>query len=108
MKKRTIPDEVKEHALHAIERFNLRKLAKTGSSYIGRFQGKYLYLDRDDCGNVGPVCRLEYKGKGKPWGFAVYKYSSACYDPEECWFPGFELVDGTVEGALKAGMEAYS
>jgi len=51
---------------------------------------------------------LEYKGAGKPWGFAIYKYSSDCYDPKECWFPGFELADGTVEGALKAGMEAYS
>ena len=101
-------DEVKEDALHTIERFNLRELAKTGFCYLARFQGKYLYLDRDDCGDVGPICRLEYKGAGKPWGFAIYKYSSDCYDPKECWFPGFELADGTVEGALKAGMEAYS
>jgi len=108
MKKRTIPDEVKENALHTIERFNLRELAKTGFCYVGRFQGQYLYVDRDDGGNVSPICRLEYKGNGKPWGFAIYKYSSDCYDPKECWFPGFELADGTVEGALKAGMKAYS
>ena len=30
MNKMTIPDEVKENALHTIERFNLRELAKTG------------------------------------------------------------------------------
>lgn len=29
------------------------------------------------------------------------------YDPYECFFPGEEHVDGTIEGALKAGMEAY-
>ena len=66
MNKKTIPNEVKENALQTIERFNLRELAKTGFCYVARFQGKYLYLDRDDCGNVGPICRLEYKGNGKP------------------------------------------
>jgi hypothetical protein len=108
MKKKTIPDEVKENALQTIERFNVRTLVKTGSCYVARFQGKYLYLDRDDLGNVSPICRLEYRGAGKPWEFAIYKFSSGSYDPTECWFPGFELVDGTIVGALKAGMEAYS
>jgi len=107
MKKMTIPDEVKESVLHTIERFNLTESTKTGSSYLARFQGKYLYLDLDDCGNVGPICRLEYNGAGKPWGFAIYKYSDDRYDPNESWFPGSELADGTIEGALKAGMEAY-
>jgi hypothetical protein len=108
MRKTTIPDEIKESVLHTIERFNLSESKKSGFCYLARFQGKYLYLDQDDCGNVGPICRLEYKGTGKPWGFAIYKYSSERYDPEECWFPGFALVDGTIEGALKAGMQAYS
>jgi hypothetical protein len=107
MKKKTIPDEVKEDVLQTIEQFNQIKLAKADCRYLARFRGKYLYLDRDDFGNVGHICRLEYKGDGKPWETAIYKYSSDCYDPEECWFPGAELVDGTVEGALKAGMEAY-
>lgn len=107
MKKKTIPDEVKENALQTIERFNRRELAKTGYRYVARFQGKYLYLDREDFGNLGPIGRLEYEGAGKPWGFAIYKYSSDRYDSEDWFFPGSELVDGTVEGALKAGMEAY-
>ena len=29
------------------------------------------------------------------------------YDPEEWFFPGEEYVDGTVTGAMKAGMAAY-
>jgi hypothetical protein len=41
------------------------------------------------------------------WDFAIYKYSDNCYDPEEWFFPGEEFVDGTVTGAMKAGMKAY-
>jgi hypothetical protein len=41
------------------------------------------------------------------WDFAIYKYSDDCYDPEEWYFPGAEEVDGTVTGAMKAGMKAY-
>lgn len=41
------------------------------------------------------------------WEFAIYKYSDNGYDPEEWGFPGAELLDGTVTGAMEAGMEAY-
>ena len=40
------------------------------------------------------------------WEFAIYKYSSNAYSPAE-FFPGIEFVDGTIEGALNAGDEAY-
>ena len=39
---------------------------------------------------------------------SIYKYSSNRYDPDDWFFPGFNHVDGTVEGALKAGEEVYS
>ena len=58
-------------------------------------------------GSVGPICRLEYVGDMKKWQFAIYKFSSERYDPEEWFFPGEEFVDGTVEGAMKAGIKAY-
>lgn len=29
------------------------------------------------------------------------------YDPNEWFFPGSGYLDGTVEGAMKAGLEAY-
>jgi hypothetical protein len=64
-------------------------------------------LDRNEFGQVLPVCRLQYRGTIKRWDFAIYKYSSERYDAQEKWFPGFELVDGTVQGAMKAGMRAY-
>jgi hypothetical protein len=41
------------------------------------------------------------------WDFAIFKYSDERYDPEEWFFTGANQVDGTVEGAMKAGLEAY-
>ena len=41
------------------------------------------------------------------WEFAIFKYSDERYDPDEWLFPGSEHVDGTIEGAMQAGMAAY-
>jgi hypothetical protein len=78
-----------------------------GSYYLTRYRGRFLYLDRLSPEGPGPICRLEYTGSMHQWGFAIYKYSDERYDPDEWFFPGEEHVDGTIEGALKAGMEAY-
>ena len=102
-----LPVQVREDALRAVEQFNRKDLADTGSRYIPRFKGRYLYLDRDDSGTVGHICRLEYAGPKRGWYFAIYEYSDERYNEDEWFFPGSDLVDGTVEGALKAGMEAY-
>jgi hypothetical protein len=53
------------------------------------------------------VCRLEFGGGMEKWGFAIYKYSRDAYDPDELMFPGSAHLDGTVNGALKAGRKAY-
>ena len=45
MAKKTIPDEVKQQATQIVERFNRKKLARTGSYYSPRWQGAFLYLD---------------------------------------------------------------
>jgi hypothetical protein len=50
---------------------------------------------------------LEYTGGIDNWDFAIFKYSDERYDPKEWFFPGAGHVDGTVEGAMKAGLEAY-
>ncbi|MEK7675391.1 MAG: hypothetical protein AAB676_06110 [Verrucomicrobiota bacterium] len=107
MSANAIPVEAREEALRIIARFNQEVLAESGCCYVPRFKGKYLYLDREDFGNVGPICRLEYIRRKRHWEFAIYKYSADRYDPEEWFFPGSQLVDGTIEGALKAGMRAY-
>ncbi len=102
-----IPVEAKEKALRDIARFNREVLAGSERCYVPRFKGKYLYLDREDSGGVEPICRLEYNRRKRLWEFAIYKYSAERYDPEEWFFPGSDLVDGTIQGALKAGMQAY-
>jgi hypothetical protein len=49
----------------------------------------------------------QYTGELTKWEFAIYKYSNGAYDPSEWFFPGAEYIDGTIEGAMKAGLVAY-
>lgn len=102
----SIPEEVKLEAAKIVEAFN-KQSSRSNCFYSIRFQGKFLYIDRCDYGTMGPICRLRYTGEMDGWEFAVFKWSSEQYDPDESWFPGSEYVDGTIEGALKAGLEAY-
>src|SRR6267143_5642411 len=105
---RGIPDEVKTDVAARVEHFNITAIRNPQCVYVPRSKGKFLYLDRQDYGRLHPICRLEYTGKMEDWSFAIYKYSDERYDDEEWFFPGAEHVDGTIEGAMKAGLEAYS
>jgi len=58
-------------------------------------------------GRLGPICRLTYKGKMNGWNFAIFKWSTETCDPDEWMSPGSDLVEGTVEGAIRAGLETY-
>ena len=101
-----IPIEVKNEVARIVDDFNKRNIKNKSHFYITRYKGEYLYLDRVEYGG-SPICRLKYNGKIDEWGFAIYRYSRDTYDPDEWFFPGAELVDGTIEGAMKAGLEAY-
>jgi len=104
MAKKMIPKDVKKQIEEMVQRFN----KKSNCLYNARFRGSYLYLDRKDYfGKATPICRLKYAGDMNNWEFAIYKYSSEHYDPDEWMFPGMDHVDGTVKGAMKAGLEAY-
>ncbi len=107
MPKKSIPEEVQEQVRAIVNGFNRDVFADSGRSFIPRFKGNHLYLDMEAIDSVGPICRLKYTGDMKKWQFAIYKFSSGQYDPEEWFFPGEEFVDGTVEGAMKAGAKAY-
>jgi hypothetical protein len=107
MGKKLIPDEIREEVSVIVEKFNQRELKTIDVRYIARFQGRFLYLDRVAYGEKEPVIRMEYFKEINEWEFAIFKWSTEIYDPEECFFPGSELVDGTVEGAMRAGMRAY-
>jgi hypothetical protein len=107
MSKNTIPKNVKNQVEEIVEKFNRRVIKNPASFYFTRYRGKYLYLSRSRYGSIDPICRLEYTGSMDGWKFAIYKYSANRYDPDEWMFPGAENIDGTVVGAMEAGLGAY-
>jgi len=104
--KKAIPNEVRKQVDEIVAKFNREVLGGRECCYVTRYRGRFLYLDRNDFGNTGPICRLEYRGSIDRWWFAIFKYSSETYSDDEL-FPGDQHVDGTVEGAMRAGLEAY-
>jgi len=118
-RKPIIPAEIQEEVLKIVEEFNRKTftgeqnsilkalLSKTKRGFAARFKGKFLYLDRIDRGRPTEICRLTWNGKMDNWNFAIYRYSRNFYDPDEWMFTGAGYVNGTVEGAMRAGKEAY-
>jgi hypothetical protein len=104
---RSIPEAVKTQVLERITAFNREVLQDPHVSYQPRYQGAFLYLDRWDYGQAGRICRLRYTGTLDRWEFAIYRYSDERYHSDEWLFPGAEELDGTLEGAMRAGMAAY-
>ena len=103
-----IDQDIKTAIEKDIEAFNASKLAKN-MKYQAAYKSNYIYLFRSDYPgeDFSPICRLTYRGDLQNMDFAIYKYSSETYSPSEWMFPGSDLVDGTVTGAMKAGMKAY-
>jgi hypothetical protein len=106
--KTKIPLEDQEKAIKIISDFNKATFGmKSGIEYYADFKGDFLYLNRKEGKTDGPICRLKYTGKFTDWNFAIFKWSSERYDPNEFLFPGSEHINGTIEGALKASQKAY-
>ncbi len=102
-----IPEDVKKQVDEIVDRFNQQVMQDPLYFFVTRYRGLYLYLDRKDVDIVSQLGRLKYTGDMDDWEFAIYKYSSERYDPDEWFFPGSQFINGTVEGALKACLEAY-
>jgi hypothetical protein len=115
-----IPIEIQTEVQNLVDEFNRKNFKKvdprlrmifggnTNSGYSAHFKGKFLYLDRaEGSRKPSPICRLTWTGAMDKWDFAIYKYSNDRYDPEEWFFTGAGEVDGTVTGAMAAGMAAY-
>jgi hypothetical protein len=107
MSQNSIPEQIKRWANEVITQFNEDVIRDPNLYYLARYKGRYLYLDRLGCGRHGHIARLAYTGDADAWEFAIYKYSDERYDAEEWLFPGSEYVDGTLTGAMQAGLEAY-
>lgn len=107
MAKQSIPDEIRKQVDATVDRFNREVIRDSRRFFVTRYRGPYVYLDRKEGKRVSQRGRIRYGGGMKKWEFAIFKYSSETYDPDEWMFPGSEYLDGTVEGALKACVEAY-
>jgi len=108
MPKPKLTPEIKLQADAVVARFNVEQLrGQPWAHYLTNYRGAHLYLGREHGGRFGPICRLTYTGDMNRWDFAIYKYSDEAYDPEEWMFDGAEEVDGTIEGAMRAGLKAY-
>ena len=103
MKKNKIPQGVKDEALKTVKTYN----EQNNTNYFIYFKGQFAYLERADKKIPTKIGRLKYLPNKKKWDFAVYRYTKERYDPDEWMFPGQGLLDGTIEGAMKAGMEIY-
>lgn len=100
--------EIKAQADAIVARFNSEELRdEPWAHYVTRYRGSHLYLGHQEGGQFWPVCRLTYTGDMNGWELAIYKYSDERYDPHKWFFPGVEEVDGTIEGAMRAGLKAY-
>ena len=106
-RRHAITEDDKKQAEAIVDAFNTRVIRDPNRYYRPRYRGRFLYLDRVDYGIQKFVCRLTYTGPMDNWEFAIYKYSDERYDPDEWMFPGAGHIDGTIEGAMKAGLEAY-
>ena len=108
MSKPKLTPEIKLQADAIVARFNVEQLrGKPWAHYMTNYRGAHLYLGHEVGGRFAPVCRLTYTGDMQQWEFAIYKYSGERYAPEEWFFAGAEEVDGTIEGAMRAGLKAY-
>ena len=108
MAKPKIAPEIKAQADAIVARFNAEQLSdRPWAHYVTNYQGAHLYLGHQRGRQFWPVCRLKYTGDMEKWEFAIYKYSDNRYDPEEWFFDGAGEVNGTIEGAMRAGLKAY-
>jgi hypothetical protein len=107
-KKCIIPATIQKEIEIRVQAFNTEKLARKPNKYVPKIKGKFVYLMRTlNDGSLEHVCRLTYNGNLEDMEFVIYRYSIEKYDPNEMFFDGYKHVDGTLEGAMKAGLKAY-
>lgn len=108
MTKKNIPEEVKKEIQKIINEYNATVCGCNDIGYFAEYKKNFLYLKRKELtGSISPIARLTYTGDINNWEFAIFKWSTENFDPDECFFLGSEHIDGTILGALKAGNEAY-
>jgi len=108
MAKTRIPEEIQKEVNKIISTFNEKVYKKKpGVEFYAIYKGDFLYLNRKEGEADGPIARLRFNGQIDNWDFAIFRWSNERYDPNEFLFPGSNHINGSIEGALKAGNEAY-
>jgi hypothetical protein len=107
MRKQVIPDHIKNWVDGTIRHFNENVIGDPDAYYRACYRGHSLYLHRVVSGTTRRIARLTYGGSTDNWGFAIYKDAEGRYDADEWIFPGAGHLDGTIDGALKAGVEVH-
>lgn len=106
--KYVIPMDVQEQLVNRVMNFNKNELAKNPCKYCVEVRGKFIYLVRRTIdGSFEKIGRLTYNGDIENMDFAIFRYSIEKYDAACDYFDGIEQIDGTIEGAMRAGLEAY-
>lgn len=116
--KLSIPSDVKAEVQILVEAFNrdsakhqrevLSRSDPKNIAYVARFRGRYLYLDQQESPtHLMPICRLMWQGDMDDWEADIYRYSQKRYEFYDVVFPGADELDGTVTGAMRAGLKAY-
>lgn len=98
------PDHLRKRATQQIQAFNrahevaFRLFVRQGYGYLSAAAA------------TGPddrVGRLDYVGETQTWHFVPFHYGKQRYDPNYYGYPGWETLDGTIEGALTAARLHY-
>jgi hypothetical protein len=103
-----IPEDVKEAIAQRV--FDFNKAHQSAFQVV--FKGKFCFLSKVTRSFWGKeietkLGRLEWTGDVENWAFAVFRYGREFYDPNEFMFNGAQEIDGTIEGAMRAGFELY-
>ncbi len=108
MKDYAVPIAIQSALGDRANSFCKRELVGMKYRYYPDARGKFIYLVQISAdGSLQRLGRLTYEGDVENMDFAIFKFTSGKYDPKERWFPGSQYLDGTIEGALKALMEAH-
>ena len=87
--------------------FREKNLPKVSWRFIADCRGKFIYLRRFmNDGSYQNLGRLTYSGDIENMAFAIFKNSTEKYESKADFF-GANHLDGTLEGALQAIVDAY-
>ena len=105
-----IPLEIQKEINKKIDVFNKKYMSKSNYKYCAIIKGKFIYLmwQYEVAGEqkFDKISRLTYDGNLNDMDFAIFRYSREKYDAT-AMFPGDNYINGTLEGAMKAGLKAY-